>query len=356
MHVSECIAMQMNLMAVPVGCQWMHRGCCSDVSDKSEWLIRVRLHAPVKICKHSRGSQSELGSDPRCSPPQLTRHKATPASLTGALQSPWSVMVPASAPMCLFLFMFYWLLFVCLCCSCFRRQWLKKTSRLNFIKLFEEVESAQGRQALPLILQSSDFCRRGDTSSRNLKKSSWFSFQAPYTIFILWLITHMFVGKSSLYSVSGADLLHWSIIDMIHCSASRTLLLSAAKSTFLNIFLLPQWPRPLITQNAAVLASIIQSRTFRFIRPVGIRLPLICCQTSDQRVVGIERWAVWLFPLIWPWAATCAEVSSLQIPDVSRPLWCVHRWKPRRIFSNNLEGKESILLSDWLFIRPWCQS
>lgn len=134
------------------------------------------------------------------------------------------------------------------------------------------------------------------------------------------------------------------------------LLLSATKSTFLNIFLLPQGPRPLITQNAAVLASIIQSRTFRFIRPVGIRLPLICCQTSDQRVVGIERWAVWLFPLIWPWAATCAEVSSLQIPDVSRPLWCMHRWKPRRIFSNNLEVKESILLSDWLFIRPWCQS
>lgn len=63
---------------------------------------------------------------------------------------------------------------------------IKKTSRLNFIKLFEEVESAQGRRALPLISQSSDFCRRGDTSSRNLKKSSWFSFKL--------LIQYLFCG------------------------------------------------------------------------------------------------------------------------------------------------------------------
>lgn len=77
-------------------------------------------------------------------------------------------------------------------------------------------------------------------------------------------------------------------------------------------------------------------------------LPNIWSESSGDREASSFSWFDWVFPLIRPWAATCTEASSLQIPDVPRPLWCMHRWKPRRIFSNNqAEGKYTAL---WLTV------
>lgn len=217
MHVSECIAMQMNLMAVPEGGQWMYRGCCSDVWDKSERLIRARLHAQVKICK-GWGGQSEPGSDSRCSPPQLIKpHLPTWEGRCSHCGLWW-----------------YRRRLHCVCfSSCFTgyfsfvsavlasvRQW-QKISRLNVIKLFEEVESAQGRRALPLITKLW-FLQERRHVFKKPKEVQWvFFLSSLYNIYFMVNYSRL-LGRVSLYSVSGADLLHWSIIDMSHCSASRT--------------------------------------------------------------------------------------------------------------------------------------